>query len=341
MRCSAMPRDSAEFGGMDVVTSPLRTWVPLLAGLHLLAATSSYAAPYVVEGMTLGARIELGTPNYRSYKCGPIKDFKDYTWCERKQPRRTGGGSLETTIMHAEDGTAVYLDAMHAPIAVDRASAQKEIEDLSKAMNERPTRVEWVPAKAGVSASVIATWGRVELRKLEAPWIEMAVDNDIPGAIVIDAAADMARSAKAGLAIYRIGGGAGFVYTASFGGNRGHRRYVAIDISQPALRKFEPAILETIEKDQSLAADDYSLWPEVASVTRNLSLEASPTIANEALDKALGQSSAKKLRSRVWSLLPLGSIPSLADRAHWTISVYGPKTQYPEIRQNIQKFLAE
>src|SRR5262245_14281617 len=113
----------------DVMTSRMRTCLPMIAGLQLLAATPTSAAPLVVEGMTLGERIALGTPNYRSHRCKPDEHFEGYTWCERTQPRRTGGGSLATTIIHAADGTAVYLVAKHAPIAVDRATVQREIEE--------------------------------------------------------------------------------------------------------------------------------------------------------------------------------------------------------------------
>src|SRR5262245_38679805 len=256
---------AAEIRMENVVSSRMRTSTPMTVAPHVFAATPAYAAPYVVEGMTLGERIPLNTPNYRSYKCERSERFKDYTWCERTQPRRTGGGSLATTIMHAEDGTAVYLMAKHAPIAVDRASVQRAIDDLSRTMNERPTKVEWVPARPGLPPSVIAAWGRVELRKLRPDEVETISDDDnLHLGVVVDSSGDLPRAAKAGLAIYRVGGAAGLVYTASFdAGNRGHRRYVAVDVSQPALKKFEPALHEVLQKDKSLAADDYSLWPEV------------------------------------------------------------------------------
>src|SRR5205085_2469566 len=117
----------------NVVISPTRTWLPLFVACFEIAAMNpARSAPYVVEGMTLGERLPLGSASYRSYKCKPSEYFQGYTWCDRTQPRRTGGGSLASTIMHAEDGTAVYLMAKHAPIAIDRAAVQKEIEDLSK-----------------------------------------------------------------------------------------------------------------------------------------------------------------------------------------------------------------
>jgi TolA-binding protein len=318
----------------------------LLAGLvQLWAPVTAGAGPYAVEGLQLGGRVPLDTAGYRSYQCKPSDYFEGYTWCERTQPRRPadGGGSLSSTIMHAEDGTAVLLMERIAPVSIDRAAAQKEIDELSRKMSERPAKVEWFPARAGIAASVIALWGEIELRQLPPDDAEIIAQGDtLPNmGVIVDSLGDPARAAKAGFPVYRLAGGAGYLYSASFEGGRGHRRYAAVDVSQPAIKKFEPALHEVLRKDQLLAANDYGLWPEVASLTRNLSLAASPAIANRELDKVFDQYPSKKLRSHVWSLLPLGSIDTLAAGAYWSVAVYGPKTRYPEIRGSIQKFLAE
>jgi tetratricopeptide (TPR) repeat protein len=327
------------------VISSAKMRLPVVALLFELSAmTTARSAPYVVEGLKLGEPIALGTPVYRSYSCVPSVQFDGYTLCKRAQPKTTSAGraTLSNTIIHAEDGTAIYVTAKLAPVSIDRSAVQKEIEELSKEIKERPTKIEWMPARPGVPPSVIALWGRSELRKLKSQELEAIRDGYDDGlGLLVDSLGDLARSAKAKLPIYRIAGGAGYVYSASFDGSgRGHRAYMAVDISQPAIRKFEPALHEVLQKDQSLASDDYSLWREVALLTRNLSLESSPTIANEALDKVFDKYPSKKLRSHVWSLLPLGSISNLAERAYWSISVYGPKTGHPEIRESIQKFVA-
>jgi tetratricopeptide (TPR) repeat protein len=337
---------------VEVVNSQMKTWLTMRTWLTILvslfqlsASTSVRSQAYVVEGLKLGERVPLGTPSYRSYTCKPSNYFEGYTWCQRTQPRSTsaGGGSLASTIMHAGDGTAVYLMAKVAPLSINRSAVQKEIDDLSKEIKERPAKVEWVPARPGAAPSVIALWGRVELRKLTSYEVEIVADGEDPNTgVLVDSLGDLVRSAKAGLPVYRIAGGAGYLYSASFDvSGRGHRRYVAVDISQPAIGKFEPALHEVLQKDQSLARDNYALWPEVALLTRNLALATSPAIANETLDKAFDKYPSKKLRSHVWSLLPLGSINNLAERAYWSISVYGPRTRHPEIRESIQKFLAD
>jgi tetratricopeptide (TPR) repeat protein len=324
----------------------MKPWVTaVVVVLQLAAATvTARSQPYVVEGMTLGERIPLGTTNYRSYKCGSSTYFEDYTWCQRTRVSTTsaGRGSLSNAIIHAKDGTAIYLMAKAMPVSLDRSAVQKEMDELSKQFNAEPTKVEWLPQAAGVPSSIIAVWGRIELRKLKPDDAEVAREDDPSAGVLVDFLGDVARSAKAGLPVFRVAGGAGYLYAASFdAGSRGYRRYVAVDVSQPALKKFEPALHEVLQKDQSLAGDDYKLWPEVALLARNLSLASSPAIASEALDKVFDQFRSKKLRSHVWSLLPLGSVSNLAERAYWSLNIYGPKTEYPEIRESIQKFLAD
>jgi tetratricopeptide (TPR) repeat protein len=307
-----------------------------------LAAAPAGAAPYVVDGLTLGGKVALNNQNYRSYSCKPSEQFEDYTLCERTQPRNTSAGraTYSSRIVHDEDGTAIDIAAKLAPVSITRNDVQKEIDDLSKTINERPAKIEWVPARAGVPASVIVVWGRVELRRLKSDDVEEVANGYGNGlGVLVDPLGDPVRSAKAKLPIYRIAGGAGYVYSASFDG-RGHRAYEAVDVSAPAIKKFVPAIQEVLDKDKALASNDYSQWPDVAELTRNLTLSSSADIANEALDKVFEQYPSKKLRSHVWSLLPLGSLYNLPQNAYWSQSVYGPKTEYPEIREAIQKFVA-
>jgi TolA-binding protein len=302
----------------------------------LVLAAPARAEPYVVEGMKLGAAINTAAPDYRSFKCAPSEQFEGYTRCQRTKP--SVRATLSSTIIHASDGTAIYLAAKLAPVAMDRNAAQREIEELSREMKEQPRHVEWVPARAGSPAAVIAWWGRIELRQLKRAEVQDAADGYASG-LLIDPLGDTPRAAKAGLPIYRIAGAAGYVYAASFAAT-GQRSYVAADVSQPALKTSEAGLDEVLQEDQSLAADDYKLWPQVSELTRNLSNATSAAIANEALDTIFQKYPSKKLHSHVWSLLPLGSLLNLSQRAHWTVSIYGPNTEYPEIREAIQSFLA-
>jgi tetratricopeptide (TPR) repeat protein len=85
----------------------------------------------------------------------------------------------------------------------------------------------------------------------------------------------------------------------------------------------------------------------VADVTRRLARETSPKTANDALDRVFSKFPSKKLRSHVWSVLPGGTIVNLAKRVYWAGGgehpggdTYGPNTKHPEIRRNIQSFIA-
>ena len=115
---------------------------------------------------------------------------------------------------------------------------------------------------------------------------------------------------------------------------------MAVDGSQLAERLFALSLADVLKKDQALAADDYHLWPEVAVLTRRLSLDTSPDIANASLDKVFAKFQRKKLQSHVWSVLPGGPIQHLADVEFWPVDIYGPNTEHPKIRSDLQRMLA-
>src|SRR5262249_35229571 len=143
-----------------------------------------------------------------------------------------------------------------------------EIVRLSREMKEQPTKIEWLPQRTGVPGSVIALWGKIELRKLDQTEMENLSDaeNSHRG-VLVDFLGDLTRSAKESLPIYQIVGGAGYLYTASFDKDgHGHRHYVASNASIPAIRAFEPALEEVLKEDHTRARNDYGLWPKVAEL---------------------------------------------------------------------------
>jgi hypothetical protein len=64
-------------------------------------------------------------------------------------------------------------------------------------------------------------------------------------------------------------------------------------------------------------------------------------MANEQLDKAFEEFPSKKLRSHVWSVLPLGLIERLSNKSYYAVDEYGPNTKFPEIRRAIQQLLID
>jgi TolA-binding protein len=315
-----------------------RTWLPLLVSLFgITATTSADSAQYVVEGLALGDRVPFDSPNYQSYTCRPSDDFAGLTWCQRTQQRGTNA-ILSSTIIHTQDGTAIYLMANIAPVSLSRNVVLTEIDDLSRELQQRPIKVNWLPQRQGLPKSFIAVWGQIKLEELDSDAISIVAGGKSPHmGVLVDSLGDLKRSAEQGLPVYRIAGGAGYLYSASFDASgHGHRHYVAINASQLATSQFESALREILKRDRSLAPDDYQLWPDVARITRRLALQTSPKIANETLDKIFVEFPSTKLRSHAWSIIPGGAIEHLAAHEYWPCDIYGPKTEHPEIRRNIE-----
>jgi tetratricopeptide (TPR) repeat protein len=337
------------------MSSPPRLWLlTLMLLFELSAMTSAGAAQYVIEGFSLGERA-FDNPAYRSYSCKPSDDFAGLTWCQRTKQRSATNSVLSSTIMHnTGNGTAVYLMANVAPITISRKIIQSEIDELSREINQRPAMVKLLPERQGLPTSLVALWGEIKLEELKSEAIAIVAAGNSPKVgVLVDTLGDLQRSAKEGLPVYRITGGPGYLYSASFDRNgHGHRHYVAANASQllpaeasradtpPEVSEFELEMEETLKKDQSLAADDYRLWPKVAEITRRLARKTSPKVANDALDKVFAKFASKKLYSHVWSILPGGAIDHLADHEYWKLDILGPNTGFPALRRSIQSFLA-
>ena len=313
----------------------------LVCSFVLSVITAAHSAQYTIDGLVLGEKVK--GPNLQSYSCKPSDEFARHTTCARTQTRSRGYNySAFSTIMYKEDGTFTYLMIKVAPVVITKQDIQKELDELSREHGEQPATIEWQEANRQAPISVIATWGDIKFEKIDYNTREIVEAGKNPRiGILTDAFGDIRRSAREGLQVYRIAGGTGYVYSATVEKNgRGHRQYIAADGSELAVRQYEVALSAILQRDQSLAADDFHLWPQVADITRRLARGTSPTIANETMDRVFEKFRSKKLRSHVWSILPGGAIGHLAAREHSYLDIYGPETEHPEIRRNIQAFLA-
>jgi hypothetical protein len=101
-----------------------------------------------------------------------------------------------------------------------------------------------MPRRSGTSDAVLAVWGKVELEPLDDDSVRTLAQGRSPRkGLLIDFISDFTRSAQEGVPIYRIIGGAGFVWAASFDQRgRGSLRFAAVDASalQPALVAIQP-----------------------------------------------------------------------------------------------------
>jgi hypothetical protein len=307
--------------------------------LSLLAPAQS--VEYAVDGWKLGDTVT--GPGLQSYSCKPSNAFAQLTSCNRTQTRNRGYNySAFGSVMHNENGVIVFLKVKVAPVQMTKNDIQKEIVELSGELGGQPVSVDWVDAIADRPASVIVRWGQIKLESIESDASDAVESGQDPRiGVLVDSLGDVQRSAKSGLDVYRIAGGTGFIYSASFDKNgRGHRQYIAANGNEVAIRQYQVDLPALLAKDQASSADDFRLWPQVADMTRRLARGTSPKAANEALDKVFEKIPSKKYRSHVWAFLPGGAIEHLAIHEHWDVDIYGPKTEHPEIRGSIQAFLA-
>jgi hypothetical protein len=191
--------------------------------------TNIQANPYVVDGLQLGGKVTFGSPEYSEYQCGPSEQFAGFTWCRRK--RQEGPVSITTSILHAQDGTSVYVNRSIEPATWDPGEIEKNISSFETKYGEK-ARIIKMPSRPGLPDALIASWGKVQLEPLDAESIAVLASGASPKkGLLVDFLGDLQRSAKLGIPVYRLSGGAGFVWSASDLKRGGHLRLLAIDLS--------------------------------------------------------------------------------------------------------------
>jgi hypothetical protein len=203
---------------------------------------------YAVSGLTLGARVQFDSPAYREYKCGPSDQFDGFTWCQkaRQDKERRGAFTATYSLLNARDGRIVYLNRFQAPAFFGPDEAEQDIQRYSRQIGEQPRTIT-MPRRPELAHGILAMWGKVALEPLDRETLERLAEGRRPTTkgYFIDFIGDFARSAKEGLPIYRLSGGAGFVWVASYDQKgRGSLRFSAVDasaISPPAVATPAPA----------------------------------------------------------------------------------------------------
>ena len=189
---------------------------------------------YSVGGFSLGDRVSLKSASYKSYTCTPSEQYSGFTWCQRID--RTGRGRKAITsslsLLHHSDGTISYVNRAVRPASLTNNEVGKEIDRLSKKFGDKP-RVLNAPKRTGLPQAVIAMWGDVELLDLDSASIEVLAAGQSPRTgLLIDFLGDLHKSARKGLPVHKLGGGPGYIWSASFDDKGiGHLRFLAVDMS--------------------------------------------------------------------------------------------------------------
>jgi hypothetical protein len=139
------------------------------------------------------------------------------------------------SILQSQDGTAYYVSSYFQPAFFNPNNIQNEIDRMSSEFGQQAPIIQ-MSQREGLPSAVMAIWGAIQLQPLKSDEISVVASGGSPPGILVSFLGDEERSAKAGVPVYRLAGGAGFLWVATFDQNgRGVLQYLAIDDS-----KIEP-----------------------------------------------------------------------------------------------------
>jgi hypothetical protein len=191
-------------------------------------------SPYVVDGLSLGDQVAVGSDAYRRYHCGPSDRFSGFTWCHKEETKRDGRHEvlLANSILHREDGKAWYVNRYIEPAFFKPNDVQDEIKRLSAKFAQPATEYR-MPPRQGLPNAIIAVWGKLQLEPLDTNDVATVATGGATKGLLVSYLGDVQRSAKVGVPVYRLKGGPGYVWAATFNSNgRGVLRFLTADPSQ-------------------------------------------------------------------------------------------------------------
>jgi hypothetical protein len=208
----------------------MKAQIVVLASAILCGNATAEPAKYTIDGLAVGTQLNFDDASYRQYRCSPSDQFGDLTWCQKtRKDREPRGSTAIYSLLHSGDGSILYINRSQEPGVSNPQKAEEEIQQYSRKFGESP-RVMKMPHRSGLPDGLIAVWGKVTLEQLDQV---LADRKGLKKGLLIDFLGNFARSAKAGLPVYRIDGGPGFVWAASFDlKGRGILRSAAVDASR-------------------------------------------------------------------------------------------------------------
>src|SRR5262249_42225790 len=224
--------DSKHFVRFRVEAAAVLTATAILAHRalidHAIAATA-----YAVDGLAVATQLNFNSASYRDYKCNRSDQFEGLTWCQKTRAEK-GRGSRTTvySLLHSKDGKISYINRSQESASFNPSESELAIERYSRELGES-ARLLKAPHRSGVANGVIAVWGQITLEPLDKDSIKLLADGKNPRkGLLIDYLRDFTRSAKEGLPVYRIVGGPGLIWAASFDQKgRATLRLAAVDVS--------------------------------------------------------------------------------------------------------------
>jgi hypothetical protein len=202
--------------------------------MFLTKLSSERMDPFSVDGLTLGSKVPYGNPAYQQYQCVPSQKFEGFAWCTKTISDKETRGRFKVwfSILRAEDGAVVYVNRYQEPAYWSTNEVADDIQRYSREIGEEPHIIQ-LPDRPGLPKGTLATWGKVVLEPIVGDELRLlGEDKPLKKGIAIDFIGNFTQSARQGLPIYRLAGGAGFVWAASHNqSGRGTLRFSAVDAS--------------------------------------------------------------------------------------------------------------
>jgi hypothetical protein len=190
------------------------------------------ASRYVVDGLPLGGHVKSGNLAHQEYQCRPSIKFSGLIWCHEEHTTPDNRVMRSHSILQSQDGTAHYVSSYFQPAFFDPNDIQNEIDRMSSEFGQQ-ARIIQMSEREGLPSAVMAIWGAIQLEPLKLDEISVVASGGSPPGILVSFLGDEERSAKAGVPVYRLAGGAGFLWVATFDQTgRGVLQYLAIDDSK-------------------------------------------------------------------------------------------------------------
>jgi hypothetical protein len=122
---------------------------------------------YGVGGLALGAKVAYGSAAYREYQCVRSEKFEGFVWCAKSSNDKEARGPFKVwfSIMHAHDGTVVYVNRYQEPAYWAANEVNDDIQRYSRKIGEEPHIVQ-MPVRPGLPKGTLATWGNIVLEPI-------------------------------------------------------------------------------------------------------------------------------------------------------------------------------
>jgi hypothetical protein len=235
---------------------PIRPSLLLVWGMLIASSCWSHAhgnPVYSVARVAIGSRVNVDSNAYQEYRCGASEVFNGLTLCVKRTDDTESRGQFIAYdgLLHSRDGTVVYVSRYQDPAYWRDDEVEEDIGYYSRELGGAPTFLT-MPTRDELPNAVIATWGKVVLEPVDgaSQKILAAGKNPKIGAL-IDFLGNYELSTKNDLPVYRVSGGAGFIWAASWDSDgRGNLRMLAINPSElPTPANVNPP--NQAEADQS------------------------------------------------------------------------------------------